>query len=118
MKKPQPSLRPVILFLLLYCIAYQPVSAQCNNADFELGNFTGWTATWGDGTERTVTLPLPPPFPPTNIPYCFYPDPFQHPGLNQGPDNANPNSTPLKNHFIMTGGNDLLLQTMGVFLPV
>ncbi|HWB62386.1 MAG TPA: gliding motility-associated C-terminal domain-containing protein [Chitinophagales bacterium] len=80
-------------------------SAQCNNADFSNGDFSGgWTGTWGFGT-FCITQPAP--------------NPYQNTGFNQGANNQAPNNnSPQKCHFIMTGGNDPVLSPWGYNLPV
>jgi gliding motility-associated-like protein len=76
--------------------------AQCINADFELGTFGTWSATWGKA-----------PFilPPAASGWAFL-----NSGFKQGANNAAPNSSPENNQFIMTAGFDSNIG--GNLLPV
>ena len=103
-----PLLRVAFLALLaIFSYPLKHAMAQgCVNADFENGNFTGWTGTWGDGICTSSLFGL-----------CLNsaPDPFQYNGLNIGAVNQSATATPEKNHFIMTGGNDPIA---GAAIPV
>src|ERR1035437_3476960 len=96
------------LFLLCFVLSVEISKAQCNNADFENGNFTGWTGT-NCLTGRLVS------------PGCYTPYPFQNAGFNQGPLNAGPTGTGQFNQWIMNSGNDpnlLALSGGTAILPV
>ena len=102
-----PTLRAFLATLFLFFLATQLTHAQgCVNADFENGDFTGWTGTWGDGVCKSTFLGI-----------CTKtgPDPYEFTGLNIGTVNQAANATPEKNHFIMTGGNDPIV---GAAIPV
>lgn len=106
-----PYLRVVfslLVFTATLLWSTQSHSQGCVNADFENGNFTGWTGTWGDGICNGATI----------FGACIgatAPDPYQNNGLNQGTNNQAANAGPEKNHFIMTGGNDPIA---GAAIPV
>ena len=91
----------VFIFLVLQLV---PVSLKGQaNINFELGNFTGWTGTWGPGT------------------FCFtapVPAPTANAGFNQGPNNSTPGSMPKFYQFITTGGLDSQLLAYGYNCPV
>ena len=96
------------LILLCLVLSQNIVVAQCTNADFSDGNFTGWTATYCL-TGQLVS------------PGCYTPNPFLNPGLNQGPLNAGPTGTAQYNQWIMNSGNDANLLALSggtVTLPV
>lgn len=112
MKNFLPALRAITCAFLLFVSQSNLLRAQCTNADFETGDFSGWTATWGDGTPRTVSILGVP------VPFCYYPDPFQHTGFNLGPLNSAPGYTPLANQTIVNSGNDPNLSTSGYNLPM
>lgn len=104
-----PYLRVLFVTLLIWSIFIHPTETfgqGCANADFENGNFTGWTGTWGDGICTSSFL---------GICLTSAPDPYQYNGLNIGAVNQSATSTPEKNHFIMTGGNDPIA---GAAIPV
>ena len=97
---PTASILTTLLFIFMFSAG--KLTAQ-TNVNFELGNFTGWTGTWGPGT------------------FCFtapVPAPTANAGFNQGVNNATPGSIPKAYQFIMTGGVDSLLQAYGYSCPV
>src|ERR1700744_1757258 len=100
MKKFYYLLTIICFFVLLFNPFYR-ANAQCNNADFETGDFTGWQGTHclnGD---------------PSN---CDKPNPFLISGINQGTTNSSPGSYPYTNQAIMSSGYDAIVG--GTTLPV
>ena len=96
-----------LLFTILTLLPSLSI-AQCNNADVENGNFTGWTGTYGNDNCTGSIF---------GICVCYTPDPFQYAGLNQGAVNSAPNSLPESNHAIMTGGTDPIVGVLPVVYP-
>ncbi len=88
--------------LILSLFTNFKLAAQCLNADFETGDFTGWTGSWGLCTSAAGNCT-----PITNWPYLIT-------GFNQGANNA-PATAP-QNHFITTAGFDGIVG--GTLLPV
>ena len=96
------------LLVLLFSFTQQSFS-QCNNADFENGNFTGWTGSYSDGVcIGGLLFGL--------CVGCYNPQPTQHAGLNQGPINTQPNAGTETYHTLMNGGYDALVG--GTIIPV
>lgn len=97
-----------LLLLNLSALLFNSSFGQnCDNAGFENGTLSGWTATWGDGVCVDSLMGL-----------CVTtaPNPFEYIGLNQGTDNQFSNAVPEKNHFIMTTGYDPIVGS--TYLPV
>ncbi|HWB62501.1 MAG TPA: hypothetical protein VG603_03250, partial [Chitinophagales bacterium] len=106
-----------VLLLFNLCILACPLitTAQCNNADFESGNFSGgWSGTYSAGECSGAYL--------LGICIgCGLNDPTNANGFNQGPNNASPsNGSTEYNHVLCTtaGGNDPNLASYGATLPM
>ena len=109
MEKPLLIYKKFIAILLLILIQRQAIQAQCTNSDFETGNLSGWTGTYGNGTCTGILSG-------TQCSGCFTPDPYQHNSLNQGPNNQPANGNAGFNHFVMASGFDPIVG--GTILPV
>lgn len=96
-------------FIFLLLVQTPSLFSQCPNVNFENGNLTGWTGTYGDGT-CTGTMVN------GQCSACYTPDPLQHATLHQGPNNHPANGQAGANHFIMTSGFDPVIG--GNILPV
>ena len=103
----------VIAFFILFFPLYK-LSAQCNNADFSTGDFTGWTGTYSlnqcSGTYLNGTCLG-----------CGIINPLNAVGFNQGPNNDPPSdATTQYSHIITTvaGGNDPNITSLGGALPM
>jgi len=95
--------------ILLFVSFSNPSYSQCNNADFESGNFTGWNGSYSDGVcIGGLVLGL--------CVGCYNPQPAQHNGLNQGPINTQPNAGIETYHTIMNSGYDAIVG--GTTIPV
>ena len=96
------------LFILFLVLSVKISRAQCNNADFSSGNFTGWTGTYCLSGQQVSGN-------------CYTPYPFLISGLNQGALNAGPTGTGQYNQWIMNSGSDVNLLALSggtVNLPV
>ncbi len=109
MKKLYTS-RLSLIFSIGLCLAFlqNNLSAQCVNADFSDGNFTGWTGTYFDKCTSSFFGSC----------LCSATNPTATAGFNQGPNNTAPNVTSAEyNHVICSTGNDAYLSTLGFTLP-
>ena len=103
------------LFLVGLCLLLMPVlnplSAQCVNADFSYGNFTGWTGTYF-ATCTSTTF---------SICTCSATNPLYTTGFNQGPNNNSVSDSAHEYNQVITtaaGGLDPNITTIGGSLPV
>jgi gliding motility-associated-like protein len=107
-----------LAFVILFVsVIIQPseTKAQCVNADFELGNFTGWTGTFcinGDGCSSSSGSFLSSFL--GGLITGGFPNPFKCIGIDPGTINQAANKTPEKNHFIMTSGFDPIIGVAGI----
>ena len=88
--------------------------AQCNNADFETGDFTGWTGTHCAGQCTGIIIG-------GVCSGCGINNPTFSPGFNRGPNNNPPGDAVNEYNQIITtsaGGNDPNLASLGFSLPM
>ena len=97
---------PIIL-IVLSLLQNLNSSAQCINADFSAGSFTGWQCTWGQCANNSLLGGTN-----TCIPNTGWA--FLNNALKQGANNAATNVP--ENHFIMTSGFDAVVG--GSSIPV
>src|ERR1017187_9623445 len=83
-----------LLFALLLNIT--GLRAQCVNADFSMGDFTGWTATWGKCSGVVLFTGC----------VCAGANPTANVGFLQGPLNGASNSGTQYGQTICSTGND------------
>jgi gliding motility-associated-like protein len=100
------SFYPAILMGMILFYSQQSYG-QCTNADFSMGNFTGWTGTYGTCSGIVAGGDC----------ICAGASPGANTGFNQGPLNTPSNSGTEYNQTICNTGNDALLSSLGVTLP-
>ncbi len=96
-----------VLFLLIFQFQAVKTSAQCVNADFSMGNFTGWTATYGKCSGAVIGGDC----------ICAGANPTANVGFLQGPLNVASNSGTQYSQTIVSTGNDATLSALGVTVP-
>ena len=103
------SFNCLVYFMLLF--STNALKAQCVNADFSDGNFTGWTGThFNTCTDAFLSTCI-----------CSATNPFYSTGFNQGPDNTPPYDSSAEFSQVITtaaAGSDSNLLRLGVNLPV
>ena len=114
MKKTLPQFKILICLILLFFSQGKSIYAQCTNADFEDGNFNGWTGTYSSGQCVGILL--------LGIcGGCSNTNPLNSPGFNQGPLNDPSTDITTQYNQVLTstaGGNDANLTNLGYTLPV
>ena len=96
--------------------SFNNLNAQCTNADFSDGNFTGWTGTWSNPSATCTGVYLA-----GTCIGCSATNPYASPGFNQGPNNDPVNNASTEySHDIVTaaGGNDVNMTSLGATLPM
>jgi len=98
----------ICLAIITLVLSENNLRAQCVNADFSDGNFTGWTGThFNQCTSSFLGSCL-----------CSATNPTADAGFNQGPNNTAPNATNNEYSQVITStGNDPYLSTLAYTLP-
>ncbi len=105
------TLRLVFVVCLTLFARPNTLMAQCVNADFSDGNFTGWAGTYFATCTDTVFGDC----------LCSATNPYYRAGFNQGPDNSAVNDDSVEYNQVITttaGGVDPNLAMLGATLPV